>query len=138
MCCRYGKTARGLAIDWETSVAEAKETVDRWYTKKKKNAKFRNNFFLLQVRRSVGSESVARRDHTSRSIDRLHQDVDGSFASFAWHSQVILMCFHWINHVLIVFWWCYFNSKRRGERTHAERAAINTPLQVMFWILFKI
>jgi DNA polymerase I len=27
----YGKTARGLAIDWETSVAEAKETLERWY-----------------------------------------------------------------------------------------------------------
>jgi len=87
--CRYGKTARGLAIDWETSVAEAKETVDRWYTKKKKIPKFRNNFLLTQVRRSMGGESVARRDHTSRSIDRLHQDVDGPFASFAWYSQVI-------------------------------------------------
>jgi hypothetical protein len=27
---RYGKTARGLAIDWETSVKEAQETVERW------------------------------------------------------------------------------------------------------------
>ena len=27
----YGKTARGLAIDWETSVKEAQETLERWY-----------------------------------------------------------------------------------------------------------
>lgn len=27
----YGKTARGLAKDWNVSIDEAKETLDRWY-----------------------------------------------------------------------------------------------------------
>lgn len=28
----YGKTAHGLSRDWGTSLEEAKETVDRWYS----------------------------------------------------------------------------------------------------------
>eukprot|EP00019_Armaparvus_languidus_P011797 CAMPEP_0168581840 /NCGR_PEP_ID=MMETSP0420-20121227/1645_1 /TAXON_ID=498008 /ORGANISM="Pessonella sp." /LENGTH=584 /DNA_ID=CAMNT_0008616251 /DNA_START=324 /DNA_END=2075 /DNA_ORIENTATION=+ len=84
----YGKTARGLAIDWETSVAEAKETVDRWYADR----------WEVKAWQEETIRRAALTGYTKTLMGRLRR-LPG------------------------------IRSKRRGERTHAERAAINTPLQ---------
>lgn len=84
----YGKTARGLAADWNVSLAEAQETLDAWFADRPEVRAWQE-----QVK------EVARREGATRTLMGRYRQLPG------------------------------IRSRVRSARNHAERAAINTPLQ---------
>ena len=84
----YGKTAMGLAKDWNVSLAEAKETVEKWYSDRPEVREWQQRVLV-----------EARRERATRTLFGRYRDLP-DIASKEW--------------------------RLRG---HAERAAINTPIQ---------
>jgi DNA polymerase-1 len=84
----YGKTALGLSKDWNVSLAEAKETLEAWYSDRPE---------VRRWQRTVLED--ARRDHVARTILGRYRNLPD------------------------------IASSNITERRHAERAAINTPIQ---------
>lgn len=84
----YGKTAIGLAKDWNTSLEEAKETLERWYADRPEVREWQERMLRL-----------AREQRATRTLMGRYRDLPD-----------------------IV-------SPNRRIRGHAERAAINTPIQ---------
>jgi len=84
----YGKTAMGLAKDWNVSLEEAKETVAAWYSDRPE---------VREWQKRVLEE--ARRDGAARTLLGRYRDLPD------------------------------IRSTDFRARGHAERAAINTPIQ---------
>ncbi len=84
----YGKTARGLAADWETSLEEARSTLDLWYADRPEIKRWQIETTALAHQNKYTTTLMGRRRHLP--------DVD---------------------------------SKSPAAVSHAERAAINTPIQ---------
>jgi len=84
----YGKTAAGLAKDFDVSVKEAKETVNRWYADRPE---------VLEWQQRTIAE--ARKTGVTRTLMGRYRPLAG------------------------------INDNRGAARGHAERAAINTPIQ---------
>jgi DNA polymerase-1 len=84
----YGKTAMGLAKDWNVSLGEAKDTLEKWYSDRPE---------VRQWQQQVLVE--ARREKATRTLFGRYRDLPDIVSS---------------------------QFRHRG---HAERAAINTPIQ---------
>ncbi len=84
----YGKTAMGLSRDWNVSLTEAKETVEKWYSDRPE---------VRAWQKRVLAE--ARRTGSTRTLLGRYRDLPD------------------------------INAKDLRSRGHAERAAINTPIQ---------
>eukprot|EP01108_Squamamoeba_japonica_P004660 TRINITY_DN367_c0_g1_i1.p1 TRINITY_DN367_c0_g1~~TRINITY_DN367_c0_g1_i1.p1 ORF type:complete len:277 (-),score=49.14 TRINITY_DN367_c0_g1_i1:130-960(-) len=109
----YGKTARGLAMDWETSVSEAKDTLERWYADRPEVREWQEH----TVRRA--------------KIDRLYQDTNGSIAGVAGRATRSTRCAHGARrHQHAVARWCgrhcdgrYVKARARSSATQARLCA---------------
>jgi len=84
----YGKTAVGLSKDWDVSIDEAKDTLQRWYDGRPEVRDWQQRVL-----------DIARREGATRTLMGRYRDLP------------------------------HINSSNRGLRGHAERAAINTPIQ---------
>jgi len=84
----YGKTAIGLSKDWDVSIDEAKDTLQRWYDGRPEVRDWQSRVL-----------DIARREGATRTLMGRYRDLP------------------------------HINSSKRGLRGHAERAAINTPIQ---------
>jgi DNA polymerase I len=84
----YGKTALGLSQDWNVSVEEAQQTLERWYADRPEVRAWQEQVL-----------SIARRTGATRTLMGRYRDLPE------------------------------INSANRKLRGHAQRAAINTPIQ---------
>jgi DNA polymerase-1 len=84
----YGKTALGLSRDWNVSLAEAKDTVAKWYADRPEVREWQQRVI-----------ADARRHGATRTLLGRYRDLPD------------------------------INSRDIRRRAHAERAAINTPIQ---------
>ena len=84
----YGKTARGLSQDWNVSLQEAQETLERWFSDRPEVKQWQRDTIAMTKQTGYTTTLMGRR--------RPLPDINGP------------------------------SPARRG---HAERAAINTPLQ---------
>jgi DNA polymerase-1 len=84
----YGKTPIGLSRDWNVSLDEAKETLEKWYSDRPEVRQWQEQVL-----------DIARRTGSTRTLMGRYRDLPE------------------------------INSVNRGLRGHAQRAAINTPIQ---------
>jgi len=84
----YGKTARGLANDWNVSLEEAQQTLEAWYADRPEVKQWQQETI-----------EMAHEHGWTRTLMGRYRPLPG------------------------------INSRNRAERSHSERAAINTPIQ---------